>query len=154
MLEPLAPTDFPPPAEPTVMDQVGRAFVPSLLLVQHRQVVEFRNSDAEPHNVRLVDISSDTTLIDVAMPMGVVHRYTFERPGAYAVYCDLHSGMYADIIAVPTPHSTIADSDGAFVLPDVPAGAYTLRVRYGGKQIERAVQVDAQRTELIVEDAP
>ncbi len=137
-----------------MMNQVGRSFVPTLLLVQRGQVVEFRNSDAELHNVRLVDVGTGTTLLDVNMPMEVVHPYTFERPGIYAVYCDLHPGMDADIVAVSTPHSTIADSEGNFLLRDVAAGAYTLTVRYGGKQIEREVEIDAQRTELIVEQAP
>ena len=68
ILEPHAPGDFPVPREPAVMDQYGRAFFPSTLLVREGQPVEFRNSEAEPHNVHVADTSTGSTVINVGMP--------------------------------------------------------------------------------------
>jgi hypothetical protein len=52
----------------------------------------------------------------------------FDRPGVIQVYCDIHSNMAAFIVVLPGRAFTQPDDAGAFALPELPAGDYTLRV--------------------------
>ena len=153
ILEPQAPTDFPVPTEPQVLDQYGRAFFPTVLLVREGQPVEFRNSEPEPHNVHVADTSTGSTLINVGMPfVGGSFDHTFERAGAYAVSCDIHPGMTAVILVTSTPYAVVASKDGSFSLPDVPPGPYDLTVRAGARRIRRVVEIEGPQTELILDE--
>jgi hypothetical protein len=42
------------------------------------------------------------------------------------VYCHIHSHMSATILVLDHPYFTIPATDGAFELPDVPPGEYTV----------------------------
>lgn len=154
LLEPHAPVNGAVPAEPAIIDQLGRTFIPNLVLIRVGQAVEFRNSEHELHNVRVIENATGRMLLNVGLLIGVAHRYTFDRPGSYSVQCDLHPAMFADIIATTTPYGAISDREGKFVLSDVPAGIYDLVVRYGDKTIRRVVQVDSSMAELVVEEDP
>jgi plastocyanin len=152
VLEPRAPVKVPVPTQPAVMNQLGRTFIPNLLLIRAGQAVEFRNSEHEPHNVHVVETATGTTLLNVGMLIGVFHRYAFDRPGTYSVQCDLHPEMFADIVVTTTPYVATTDRDGKLVVSDVPLGAYDLIVRYGDKVIRRPVEIDGSVSELIVEE--
>ena len=152
ILEPHAPGDFPVPREPAVMDQYGRAFFPSTLLVREGQPVEFRNSEAEPHNVHVADTSTGSTVINVGMPFLGSFDHTFEKAGAYAVSCDVHPGMTAVILVTSTPYAVVANNDGSFSLSDVPPGSYDFTVRAGARRIRRVVEIEGPQTELILDE--
>ena len=144
-LEPTTPYEFPVADEPAVMDQVALAFTPPILLVQVGQVVEFRNSD-DMHNVRVQENQTQITLVNVAIPPSRTYEYTFERPGAYTVTCDVHTDMQGSIFVTATPFAAIADSDGRFTLPDVVPGSYKVTVLTGGHQTARVVEITGEQT--------
>lgn len=48
--------------------------------------------------------------------------------GAYRVECDTHTWMKAYILVFKHPFYTLTDAKGNFVLKNIPAGTYTLRV--------------------------
>ena len=153
ILEPQVPGSFPVPTKPQVMDQYGRAFFPSLLLVREGQPVEFRNSEDELHNVHVVEAGTTSTVLNVAIPiLGGSYSHTFERAGTYLVSCNVHQEMAAVILVTSTPYAVIADNDGTFSLSDVPPGSYNLTVRNGATRIERVVDIDGPRTELILDE--
>ena len=77
------------------------------------------------------------TLVNVAIPLSRTYEYTFERPGAYTVTCDVHTDMQGSIFVTATPFAAIADSDGRFTLPDVVPGSYKVTVLTGGHQTAR-----------------
>ena len=155
ILEPQTPGDFPVPTEPVLMDQFGRTFFPSLLLVREGQPVHFRNSEDELHNVHVVDTKTGSTVLNVGMPIfGGSYYHTFEQAGTYDVSCNVHQEMAATILVTSTPYAVVADHDGSFSLPDVPPGAYNLTMRHGTRRIERVVEVWGPRTELILDDQP
>jgi hypothetical protein len=63
---------------------------------------------------------------------------TFERPGTYRVFCNIHPQMSALIMVVPTPHVVVADRSGRFVL-ELPSGRFRLTA-----QSERAPPVSVE----------
>ena len=84
--------------------------------------------------------------VAAAVPPGATYQHTFARDGFYHVGCDIHSAMSATIIATTTPYATLADASGAFVLDDVPSGAYTITV-YAGDEFP-----DGERFEAVYRD--
>lgn len=148
ILEPHAPSDVPIPTEPAEMDQFGRDFIPRLLLVRQGQPVVFLNSEDDLHTVHVSD-EDGTSLFNVAMPIrGGRHDHTFTELGDYAISCDAHQEMSATIIVLDTPYAVIADRDGAFAIPDVPAGTYTVILRRNTQRHEQVVEVEPGRNEL------
>jgi plastocyanin len=151
----LTPADpgatLPAPAS-SVMDQVQREFIPSLLFVRTGQETQFRNSDSEFHNVSVRDTARKTDAFNVGIPPGAVHRHTFEHDGFYDVSCDIHPAMSATIVAASTPYTAMADDTGSFTMYGVEPGSYNATVYAGGRNFQRTVQVTGDRTELDLSD--
>ncbi len=143
LLDPKAEQEFPPQSERPVMDQAALTFGPPLLFVRTNQPAEFRNSDDTLHNVHVTHEETKEPQFNVAIPTGERFTYTFKRDGFYHVGCDIHPAMSAEIFASASPYVTMADSDGAFALADVPPGVYALTVYAGEKHIERNITVAA-----------
>jgi plastocyanin len=151
VLEPKSAKTFPAQTETPVMDQVGLAFGPELLLVRTGQPVEFRNSDDTLHNVHVSHEETHTPAFNVAIPTGNAFTYTFERDGFYRVGCDIHPAMAASIFSASTPFTALAESDGRFTFTSVPAGAWTVTVYTGGRRLQKDVDVNGGTTEVTLE---
>ena len=151
VLEPKDGRSFAPQTEKPVMDQVGLTFGPELLLVRTGQAVEFRNNDDTLHNVNVKQDETREQAFNVAIPTGANFEYTFKRDGFYRVACDIHPAMAASIFSASTPFTTVADSNGRFTFTDVPAGAWTMTVFTGGKELRRDVDVKGGVTDVTVE---
>ena len=149
-LYPHTPTDVPVPTEPAEMDQLGRSFIPRLLLVRLGQPVLFKNSEDDLHTVHVKD-EGGTSLFNVAMPIrGGLHEHLFDAAGDYAVSCEAHQEMAATIFVVTTPYAVVADRDGRFAISGVPAGSYDLILRRAGKRHEQIIEIVAGQNELTV----
>jgi hypothetical protein len=144
ILHPHADIDVPLPDELPVMDQYGRQFVPTFLLVRQGQTVNFTNSEDDLHTVHLKD-SAGESLINVATLEGSSYKYTFDQADDYTVVCNTHTEMFADILVVDTPYAVVADSDGAFTMPEVIPGGYSVTVILGTERTEREIEVVAGR---------
>ena len=138
----------PVPAEPAVMDQISKQFLPHTLLARVGQPVEFRNSEDMPHNVTVVRRESGSEVFNVSTDRGQKYAHTFDRVGQFDVKCDIHEGMEATVIVARGPMTTIAGDDGRFSLPNVAFGSYTLSLTYSGQTVEQAVEVSGARTEV------
>ena len=148
MLEPRIELEVPVPNEPAEIDQYGRAFVPQLIIVREGQVVRFRNSEYELHNVNVMD-EQGVTIFNVGMPiLGGTYDHSFDRAGDYAVACNVHQEMAALIVVTSTPFATVADLDGRFTFSGVPHGTYDLVVRRGGDRKVHVIEISDDRTEL------
>ena len=148
ILEPHVPIDVPVPTEPAEMDQYGREFIPRLLLARPDQPIVFYNSEDDLHTVHVHD-PSGRSLFNVAMPIrGGRHDTSFSTPGDYPVSCEAHSEMAATIVVVESPWATIADRDGSFAIPDVPAGTYTVVLRRNEERHEQELEVTPGANEL------
>ena len=152
ILEPDSLDDLTVPTDPVVMDQVRKEFVPRVLVARSGQPVEFRNGEDLLHNVHVLDLDEDSTVINVAMPvLGMIYRVTLPRTGTYAVLCNVHPEMEAYIIVTASPYAMVADNDGGFKLADVPPGSYTLHI-WNVKESLQSQQVVkiGQRADVIV----
>jgi len=138
----------PMPAEPAVMDQISKQFIPNVLLARPGQPVEFRNSEDMPHNVSVTRRLSGTEVFNVGTEPHQKYVHTFDRLGQYDVRCDIHEGMEAIVIVARGPITTIANNDGTFSIPNVALGSYTASVTFEGRTVEQPLEVKSERTEF------
>lgn len=118
-----------------------REFLPHVRVVAVGAAVDFPNQDPFSHNVFS---NSDLGRFDLGLYRRRDTRSTtVTKPGVYAVYCNIHAKMSSFIIAVPTRHVAAVDKNGAFALPDVPAGEYVLHAWH-----ERAQEAETRVTVL------
>lgn len=85
------------------------------------------------------------------IPTGESYSYAFTREGLYDVTCDVHPGMYAELVVSSSPYVAVSDADGSFAIDEVPEGTYTIKV-YSGKDVvakdAKDVIVKAPTTEV------
>jgi plastocyanin len=143
IFEPQPGGEMPAQTDVPFMDQVQQTFTPPMLLVRTGQPTEFRNNDDVLHNVRVREDETKLPAFNVAIPTGEKYVFSFPRDGFYDVGCDIHPGMFAQIVSTSSPYATIADVDGNFAIANVPAGAYKAVVYAGGKKIEKDLQLAA-----------
>jgi plastocyanin len=140
--------DPPMPAEPALMDQISKQFIPSVLLVRPGQPVNFHNGEDMPRNVTVTRRTTGTEVFNTSTERGQTYTHTFDRLGQYDVRCDIHEGMEAIVIVARGPTTTIANNDGSFSIPNVAVGSYTASVTFEGQTVEQPVEVKGARTEF------
>jgi plastocyanin len=114
----------PPPPMRTRIVQRGEQFIPSVTAVTVGSTVDFPNEDPFFHNV--FSLSRARTFDLGRYPSGESRARSFPKTGIVKVYCDIHSHMSALIMVLDHPWFTIPNEAGAFTLPPVPPGDYTL----------------------------
>lgn len=114
----------PPPPMRAQIVQRDEQFVPQLTVVTAGSTVDFPNQDPFFHNV--FSLSKAATFDLGRYRSGTSKTQVLNTPGVVKVFCHLHSQMSAVIVVLDHPWFTIPDEDGAFTLPNVPAGERTL----------------------------
>ena len=139
----------PPPAAGTaVLDQVNKEFVPHILPVAIGTSVSFPNHDQIHHHVYSL---SRMKTFEIPLYKGeTASPIRFDQVGAVKVGCNIHDWMSGVILVVPTPYFASTDEQGAFVLRDLPAGAYGVVAWHEGSK----VKVDDTRQTLTASDLP
>ena len=148
-LKPLAPGEYPPPAEHAVMDQKGLVFIPHVMAIQKGTAVDFLNSDHDRHNVYfLYDDTGETLDIGTWGP-GQTVSHTFEKTGLIITLCQLHLEMAAYILVLDQPFFTVSEIDAetmsaAYEIKGVPPGQYELeawhkKLKLKGGKVDVAV---------------
>jgi plastocyanin len=114
-----------------VLDQRNLTFEPRVLVVRVGTTVDLPNNDRVFHNVFSFH---DGKTFDLGLyPVGTLKRLTFDRPGLSRVFCNIHPGMAAYVMAVDTPYFAVSDGQGRFSMSSVPQGTYTYHAwRAGG----------------------
>jgi len=141
-------TQIPAPAESLlandpsghVLAQKNQAFSERVLSCVVGTTVDFPNQDPIFHNVFSV---SPVKRFDLGKyPRGHSKRLIFGKAGLVQVYCDIHANMAGYILVLPNHAFARPDGDGAFVLPELPAGAYRLRIWHPDlPEVRREVEV-------------
>lgn len=147
-LEPTSPREFQVPEAPVVMDQLGKAFIPELLVARVGQPVEFRNSEDIPHNVYVKRSRTGREVLNVSTDPAQRHTHVFTEAGQYDVSCDIHPGMLASVFVVATPYAAVADASGSFLILNVPPGSYRLTATNAGEDMTRTVEVSGSHTDV------
>jgi plastocyanin len=133
-----------PPAEPAriILDQRNLMFSPHVLAVRVGSTVELPNNDLVFHNVFSFH---DGKKFDLGLyPVGTMKRLTFDRAGLSRLFCNIHPGMAAYIMAVDSAYFAVTDKQGRFLIRGVPPGAHTYRAwRPGGEIVSGVIDVDA-----------
>lgn len=86
------PSQPPPVADAVVVNMVDNRFRPAILTVPAGSIVRWTNNEGEggeEHNV----ISRDYRWASDTFPPGEAYERTFDTPGEYRYFCDLHGGM-------------------------------------------------------------
>lgn len=125
----IAGKTFEAPAKHVTMDQKHMEFDPHVMVVSKGTTVDFLNSDATMHNVFWPDIGGDKKLKGNlgTWPQGQKKSFTFNDVGAASLLCNVHPEMSGYVVVVPTPYFATTDSNGEYVIKDVPSGKYTLK---------------------------
>jgi len=130
-----------------IMDQRGLLFLPRVLPIQKGTTVEFNNFDTVSHNV----FTPDGDKYDLGtFPKGEIRTKKFETAGVFRQLCHLHSEMAAFIVVVDTKYFAISDKKGAFKIPALPPGQYTLGIwheKLGAK--DATVKVEAGKAATV-----
>jgi plastocyanin len=126
---------YPAPAEPAVMDQKLRVYLPHVLVVMRGQSVLFPNSDLVRHNVFSPSKTHRFNLGIYAPSQS--KKEVFEDPGLVSLLCNVHPEMSAFILVVETPWHVLVGSDGSYRLEDVPPGHYTVVAWHEGMPEQR-----------------
>ncbi len=133
------------PPRPTrvTMTMKGKSFVPRVVVVPVGGAVDFPNEDPIFHNVFSVSGDNRFDLDLYKRPKS--GSWTFQHPGVARVYCNIHPQMSAVVVVRDNPYFAKAAQDGAFSIPDVPAGRYTLKAwNERAAEVGREIVVPAQ----------
>jgi plastocyanin len=107
------------------MAQKGRAFQPTLLVVQTGTPVLFPNFDTVRHHVySFSSIKKFEIKLYAGTPAAPV---VFDKAGTATLGCNIHDKMLGYIHVVDTPYFGVTGSDGQLSL-DLPAGEHQVRV--------------------------
>ena len=112
-----------------VMDQRNERFIPHVLPIVAGTSVRFLNSEEVYHNVFSLSPAKSFDL--GRYPKGQFRDVRFDKIGVVSVYCDIHTHMNAFILVLPNRYFATPDKDGHYVIENVPAGSYELRVWHG-----------------------
>lgn len=109
-----------------LVEQVDRAFTPTVTAIQTGTSVNFPNRDSVRHHVYSF---SPAKTFEIKLFVGVpTTPVTFDKPGEVVIGCNIHDQMIAWILVVDTPHFARTDKDGKAKLDNLPAGDYELAV--------------------------
>ena len=125
------------------MTMKGKTFVPRVVVVAVGGAVDFPNEDPIFHNVFSVSGENRFDLDLYKRPKS--GSWTFQHPGVVRVYCNIHPQMSAVVVVRDNPYFAKAAPDGAFSIPDVPPGRYTLKAwNERAAEVGRELVVPAQ----------
>ncbi len=117
---------FPPPAEPAVMDQINKEFVPRVLPILAGTKVRFPNKDNTHHHIYSF---SKAKKFEVPLfkdePADPVEM---EKPGVIKLGCNIHDWMLGYILVLDNPYFARTGADGKAALAGIPEGEYELAV--------------------------
>jgi plastocyanin len=102
-----------------------KTFSPRVVVVPVGGTVEFPNQDPVFHNVFSVSGENRFDLDLYKKPKS--GAWVFRYPGLVRVYCNIHPQMSAYVLVRDNPFWARVSQDGAFEIPDVPAGAWVVR---------------------------
>ena len=122
-----------------------KKFDPRVVPVLAGQSVPFANMDPIFHNVFSL---SPNNKFDLGLYKdGKSKAQEFTTPGVVRVFCNIHPSMSAYVLVVQNPYFASVGADGAYRLPDIPAGTWNLKVWHekGGESSRSITVTTGQR---------
>ena len=115
-----------PSPAPVQMDQQQCVYIPRVVVVPVGGTVEFLNSDRLLHNLH--SLSTENSTFNRTQPKGRTVPVVFKKPEIVRIDCDLHTWMRAWVVVAEHSYYAVTGANGEFVLDNVPAGKYTLKI--------------------------
>lgn len=136
----LPESNYPPPVTPAVVSQRDRMFEPRVLPIVKGTTVTFPNDDTIFHNAFSL---SRTRPFDLGIyEHGESKAVIFDESGLVRVYCNIHPNMVLNIVVLENPFFAVTDTDGHFVITDIPDGEFVLRTWYEfGDEMRRPLAI-------------
>jgi plastocyanin len=107
------------------VSQHKAVFVPHVLPVVKGTTVEWPNDDEIFHNVFSF---SEIQQFDLGLYKGREGKtVTFTNLGRIDVFCSIHSSMNCVVLVLENPYFVTANENGAYTIPNVPAGTYQIK---------------------------
>jgi plastocyanin len=107
------------------LNQRGCRYTPHVTSVQTGQEVWVQNDDVVTHSVHpMAHMNAEWNRSQPPGTPPVVIRY--DQPEFIKVKCELHSWMRGVLAVFKNSHHSVTDNTGAFSLPDLPPGNYTV----------------------------
>jgi plastocyanin len=142
------------PAAGLEIAQAGKQFAPQVSIVPVGSAVNFPNRDTVRHHVySFSPVKPFEIKLYVGTPASPV---VFDKPGIAVLGCNIHDSMVAWVIVAETPYHGQTGADGRLILPNLPAGGYTLRSWHaslpaGSTGIEQALTMGASAEKASVQ---
>jgi hypothetical protein len=109
------------------------------------QELLFRNADSQSHRVQLVTTNNSRFTHDLAAKSEMTSPALMKPESFLPIKCEKHPWELAYVFVVEHPFFAVSDTNGNFVIPNVPPGRYTLRASHlfagGTNTIARGVKV-------------
>lgn len=121
-----------PSPDPIWFGQKGARFVPHALVVQTGQTIAIGNADPVASNVHPYPLKNQP--VNLKIGPGVMgaqaEKLSFSRAESLPmkVACDFHQWISAYWLVVDHPYATKTNSEGDFVIPNLPPGEHEFRV--------------------------
>lgn len=140
------------PTRQAAVEQVQKAFVPLVTVVQAGTLVRFPNRDEIRHHVYSF---SPAKKFEIALYAGTpVAPILFDKPGEVVLGCNIHDNMIAYIYVVDTPWFGKAGANGRARIEGLPAGEYDVHVwhyQQAEQSAARAVTLGAEDGAIVLE---
>jgi hypothetical protein len=119
------------PADPeklNIVENNGCLYAPRILAMQKGERLRVKNNDPKlhiPHSylnertVFMLSLPFRNTVLDATRKI--------RDPGILKLVCDTHSWMIGFVHVFDHPYFSVTDEKGAFSIPNLPAGSYTLK---------------------------
>jgi hypothetical protein len=131
----------PIPSEPIRFDQKGCMYVPHILPMQARQILQIYNNDSLAHNIHpLPKLNPEWNKSQRAGSMPI--NTSWDKPEFIEVKCDIHPWMHGYFAVLNTSHYAVTDDNGNFSLKGLLPGKYTITAwqeQYGSQSQEVVV---------------
>lgn len=108
--------------------QKGRQFNPNLIVVSPGDKIQFLNDEDREIDHNIYSLSSLKNFDLGLGERGSVLEVTLDKNGSGNFYCSVHKLMEGRIISLNTRHFAILEEPGSFILPNVPAGDWIVKV--------------------------
>jgi Polysaccharide lyase family 4, domain II len=127
-LEAAQPAAAVDPQKLNIIENTGCRYAPRILAMQKGERLRVRNNDPKlhiPHSylnektVFMLSLPFKNTILDATQKI--------RETGILKLVCDTHAWMLGYVYVFDHPFFAVTDDRGAFSIPNVPAGTYTLK---------------------------
>ncbi len=125
------------------LDNVGCRFVPHVLVASVGQFLLMKNTDPILHTAHAFFVNGQPQF-NIGLYPGRVSRKPLVSTGIVKILCEVHPWMSAYLVITDHPYQAVTDTYGEYLINDIPAGTYKIRVWHEslGSE-EKSVEVKA-----------